>query len=285
MIFASPFWLLALPALAGAAWLLRRGGGLATTLPGQWDRLIDPALRGPLARRLGAAGGARRRPALAAAALTTLALAHPVIGAGDVPAHPDLVGRVLVIETAPGIDPGPQRRLAERLLGPGAPPTALVAAAGEGYDVVPLTEDRAHLGRYLAVLSDAVMPEHGRRPAAGLAHAEATLARAGAVVAQTVFLPAAAPPGGAVAGSAGRSLRVVLAHDDALRRAWRETAAAWGARLAGPEDLDAVRGDLEAALTEEAATRLPGGATDLRPWLAAAAAACWLALFRRRAEA
>ncbi|MFO7854987.1 MAG: hypothetical protein R6V44_07170 [Paracoccaceae bacterium] len=284
MILASPFWLLALPALAAGAWLLRRGGGLATTLPGQWDRLIDPALRGPLARRLGAAGGARWRPALAAAALTALALAHPVIDAGGAPAHPDLVGRVLVIETAKGVDPGPQRRLAERLLAPGAPPTALVAAAGEGYDVVPLTEDRAHLGRYLAVLSDAVMPEHGRRPAAGLAHAEATLARAGTVVGQTVFLPAAPPPPEA-APPAARSLRVVLAHDDALHRAWRETAGAWGARLAGPDDLGAVRGDLEAALAEEAATGLPGGATDLRPWLAGAAAACWLALFRRRAEA
>lgn len=285
MSILAPFALLLLGAALAAILLFRRSGRLGSAgLPGDWARLIDAPLRRRLAT--GPMGRDRSRIwlAVAAAVFLILALAHPVQEREGAPDYANLAGRVLVIEMAPGVDPAPQRRIAERLIDASPDiPTAIVAVAGEGFDVAPLTTDRAHLLRYLKVLGPHLMPESGRRPAAGLIHAEALLARAGVIAGQVAFIPATAPTGPRPP-KRGPALRAVIA-TEALYNAWGHEAGAWGAALSEEGDIAPVLAALEGAYREARIAAAPDAALDLRPWLTGVAALFWLGLFRRRSAA
>ncbi|MEX2518970.1 MAG: hypothetical protein WD969_06525 [Paracoccaceae bacterium] len=285
MSIVAPLALLLLIPVAAAILLFRNSGPLGSSgLPGDWERLIDAPLRRRLA--LGLAGRDRTRIwlALAAAAFLILALARPVLERDGAPDYANLAGRVLVIEMAPGVDPAPQRRIAERLIDAWPDmPTAIVAVAGAGFDVAPLTTDRAHLLRYLKALAPHLMPERGRRPGAGVVHAEALLARAGVIAGQIVLLPALAPAGPRPGGGGG-ALRAVIV-PDALRDDWGNEAAAWGAALVEEGDVTPVLTALKDACRDARLSAAPGSALDLRSWLTGAAALCWLGLFRRRSAA
>lgn len=274
--------LLLLPMGVGAVLLWRGGASLVGGLPGDWDRLVDPALRAYLA--LGVAGRERSQILLAgsAAVAIVLALARPIVPFSTEPDYGNFVGRVLVMDMVAGVDPAPQRVLAERLIA-GSPeiPTALVATTREAYDVVPLTTDPRHLHRYLAAIDPSLMPVSGRNPSAGVIQGESLLIRAGAVVGQVVFLPADAPEASQTAPPDAGGLRAILVSGE-TKGLWSDVADRWAARLAGADELDRIVDDLDAALRDAQLARAPEGKLDLRPWLTALAAALWLGLFRRR---
>lgn len=286
MSFAHPLFLLALaPLLFVAAPLFWRAAGPAPP-PGDWRRLMDPALIRLCGPKTPRGRGARLVCGLAAAALI-LALARPVLNEGATPPPQGLAGRVLAIELLPETEMARQRLAAKPFLDD-APltPTALVAVSGNAYEITPTTTDRAYLERYLSVLAAELSPTAGRSdPSLGLRRAEALLERAGYAVGQTVYLAAAPPAEGAAPGAPrdGR-LRAVLT-DPAHEEAWRDRAKDWGARLGAAEDPAAALGDLRRLASVRKADLAGAGAVDLRPWLIALAAALWLALFRRRRAA
>ena len=81
--------------------------------------------------------------------------------------------------------------------------------AGDAFDIVPLTRDRRQLSRYLAVLEPGHMPEAGRALHLGLAHAEATLARAGIAASQIVLVTGGPPPEDLATVAPSEALRAV----------------------------------------------------------------------------
>lgn len=160
-----------------------------------WAKVIDAALLPALladrtalphapASRLYRAGSG-----FVLSGLLLLALAGPQIHR---PGHdaatrlrPDLA-RVLLVDLSPAFDALPEaerqalrsklRRFVHQLP---AGETALVAAAGEAWLLVPPTEDVAALEVFLAELSAAAVPVPGEQPQRGLALAQQTLAATG----------------------------------------------------------------------------------------------------------
>ncbi len=281
MTLAQPFALLLLLPAAGLAVWLRFGRGAAgPDLPGHWNRIVDPKMRSFMAGRVVAL---RRRPVgfwCTLWALLVLALARPVLDFPGPPAAGNLVGRVIALDLGTHGEVERQRLLAYRLLD-AAPdvPTAVVAATGEAFGVVPFTTDRAHLDRYLQVIGPGVMPVSGRAPGMAVTHAESLLARAGMVVGQSVLITGGTVPA-ARGAAAGDWLRAVVVHDrnDA---AWKPYAAGLGARLADAGTLDGIVDDLDRRVADTLRDR--DDATDLAaaPWLIAAGAGLWLFFFRR----
>lgn len=283
MSFAHPLFLLALaPLLLVAAPLFWRAAGHAPP-PGDWRRLMDPALIRICGPKTPRGRGARMICGLAALALI-VALARPVFDKSPTPPPQGLAGRVLAIELLPEAEMARQRLAAKAFLDD-APltPTAIVAVSGNAYEITPTTTDRAYLERYLSVLAAELSPTAGRSdPALGLRRAEALLERAGYAVGQTVYL-AASPPaeGGAPEAPKEGRLRAILT-DPAYQDAWRDRADAWGARLGAAGDPASALGDLHRLATLREADLAGSQALDLRSWLVALAAAFWLILFRRR---
>ena len=284
MTFGAPLLLLLLLPLAAVFWLTRRRGGLLLShLPGHWDRIVEPGLRAFLARRLPERGGGQLNLCLAIAALLVLALARPGLETDEAADYGNLSGRVIVLDLGAGIDVRDQRLFAQGLLeaSPGVP-AAVVAVAGDAFDIVPLTTDRAQVSRYLQVLHPSLMPTPGRALQLGAAHGEAVLERAGVVAGQVVLVTGGAPPRTPRGAKGAGRPRVLVALESGTAD-WSAIADALGAELAAPSDLAAIAEELEEVVGEKLRTAGPAAHRDLTPWVVALALLLWLTLFRRKA--
>ena len=281
MSFAHPFaFLLLLPACGLVAWLMLWRGQAAMGLPGHWHRVIDTAMQSFMARRV---VSQTRLPVmlwLVIWILLVLALARPILDAGDPTPSGNLAGRVIALDLGAGVDTERQRLIAYRILD-AAPmtPTAVVVATGEAFDIVPFTIDRTHLDRYLQVLRPAVMPVSGRAPGMAITHAEALLARAGMVVGQLVLVTGGSVPA-ADATAAGDWLRAVVVNDSP-DAAWQAYADGIEARLADETTIGDVIDDLDAKVADAVRDSDDASEFAVAPWLVAAAALLWLLFFRR----
>lgn len=286
MTFAAPSTLLLVVPLALAGlfvWL--RGDLLVSALPGQWNRIVAPGLRRFLAQRMPERRRGQLGLCLTIAALLVVALARPGIEAGGAPTYGNLSGRVLVLDLGADGDVRDQRLFARRLFEQSLGiPTAIVAVAGDAYDVVPLTTDRRQAFRYLSALEPSVMPEAGRALHRGLAHGEAVLKKAGIVAGQVVLVTnGRPPPQGDQAPPSGLLRAVAVMGPRTL--AWADYAEGQDARLVGPTELASVVRDLDDAVSYQRRTRAATTQIDLTPWLIGLALCLWLGLFRRRVPA
>ncbi len=280
MTFVQPLaLLLLLPAAGLAAWLWFRRGRAGTGLPGHWNRIVDTAMQSFMVGRVVAR---RRLPVGFWCVLWTLlvlALSRPVLDLPQPAATGNLAGRVIAMDLGVPGDTARQRMIAYRILD-AAPeiPTALVAATGEAFDVVPFTTDRTHLDRYLAVIKPGVMPVSGRAPGLAITHAETLLDRAGMIVGQTVLLTGGAVPL-AQGSRAGNWLRAVVA--DRTGSDWERYAGQTEARLVDDHTLGVMLDDLDHRIADTLRDRDDALGLAAAPWLIAAAAGLWLLFFRR----
>lgn len=191
LVLLRPFWLLALPVLAGLAfWLMRRPARL-----GAWAGAVDPGLMAAMAR-IGRVPDARAGQSallpLLAAGCVALALSGPSIPRRDAPAFRNLDGVVLVMDLSRSITEDGQletlitaaRVVLARL---GSRPAGLVVYAGDAFLAAPLTTDTRQLGLTVALLEADMVTDAGSRPARGLAEAERLLTAAEIVAGDVVL--------------------------------------------------------------------------------------------------
>jgi hypothetical protein len=273
------FFLL-LPALGVLAWLRFWRGEAAMALPGQWRQAVGKAMQAFMAKRV---VSQNRLPVwlwLSIWTLLILALARPILDLGKPVPYGNLAGRVIALDLGAGVAIDRQYRLVNRLLDL-APemPTSLVIATAEAFDIVPFTTDRAHLDRYLRVISPDIMPVSGRALGIAIAHGEAMLERADIAVGQLVLLTGGGVPP-AEATRAGGWLRAVVV-DPADMSLWTGYADKIGASLAADDAIDAVVHDLENRVADAIRDSDRASSLAVAPWLTAMAALLWLLFFRR----
>jgi Ca-activated chloride channel family protein len=157
-----PWWLLALPVLAGMAWAWRRRRGA-----GAWESVVDPPLRAYL---LEPVPGRRRWLAWwpwLAATLAIFALAGPSWQVSPQPLWETRAPLVIAFDLSPSMladDLPPSRlararaRLAALLRERRGGEVGLVVYAGDAYTVAPLTEDAANVAVFLDALEPGIMP-------------------------------------------------------------------------------------------------------------------------------
>lgn len=280
MTFATPLFLLALIPLAIVAFLLwRQAPMLVPALPGGWARLIQPELRGFMARDLARPGLGQVWLCLAVAAIMIVGAARPLIPLGQSTDYANLIGRVIVLDAdRPGIE---ERRIIVDQLLLAAPdaPTALALVAGDAYLVTPFTTDIAQIDRYLRVAEPDAMPAPGLAVHSALALAERVIADARIVAAQIVLVAGADAPAQMAKIPETDTLRAfVIAGDPA---AWQSGSAQYGADLHAADDLEPVTAALGAAI-EDLRADLPGAVIDISPWVFGLAMVLSLGLFRQR---
>ena len=281
--------LLAVPILAFLAWpkaLRVPWPALAPAgLPGDWRRVVEPPLRAAL--RGPDLESDRRRGGILVPVLwllLVLALAGPGIETGERRDFANLAGRVIVLDLGGAADIADQRLVARRLLdrSPGVP-TAIVAATGDAFDVIPLTTDRQAIERYLQVIDAGLMPVGGRALPLAFAHAEEVLTRASIIAGQVVLVTGGAAPAVQDRGTSAWSHAIVIAGPGL--ESWRPFAESVDARLVDAEGLTAVETDLARDLARAAREAGERIRVDLSAWIMALAALLWLGLFRRRLDA
>ncbi|UMA64701.1 VWA domain-containing protein [Roseivivax marinus] len=187
-----PLWLLALPLVVLAAWLLsRRGAAL-----GDWGRAVDPGLLEAM-RALGRVEGAGRRGAglvpLAVAALVVLALTGPALERRDRAAWRNLDGVIYVLDASPSVAQSPRwpqlqtmGRFAISAMG--SRPGGMVVYAGDAYVATDMTADLRELGQTLSVIDAETVPDPGSRPERGLSLARRMLEEARVLSADVVLM-------------------------------------------------------------------------------------------------
>ncbi len=285
MSFGAPYTLLLiLPALGALVWLKTRFRPGAARLPGDWSRIVEPALQPFMARR--AATGSRAPVVLMLFVWTllVLALAQPSIDTGKTSDYANLAGRVIVLDLGSGADVHNQRLAVIRLI-ESAPkvPTAIVVATSESFEAVPMTTDRAHLERYLQVIDADVMPVAGRSLDLAAAHGEGLLARASIIAGQVVVISGGSAPRGTTA-MPPRWPRALVVASGKLSD-WRAYGDRTRARLTDVDGLAPISNDLQRDIARASRQGDRQARRDLAPWLAGMALALWLALFRRRRTA
>lgn len=176
--FLRPWWWLALVPLLACWWQLRR----QTEAPGQWGRIIDPALASFLLdRTAGKTGNLRpwglNMGALVMGIIAIAALAGPTWSKKAVPVHRQEQALVILFDLSPSMlasDVLPDRLTRARLkaidlLNAHKEGTvALIAYAGDAHVVTPLTDDAATVISQLPVLHPNIMPSAGSNPEAAL---------------------------------------------------------------------------------------------------------------------
>ncbi|MEM7434789.1 MAG: VWA domain-containing protein [Myxococcota bacterium] len=180
--FLRPLWLLGIIPFVGL-WLALRA---VDRLPPSWRGVIDPALLEHLVTRGGSGGGPRPLGWLVPlGALGCLAMAGPTWQLADQPEGPDRSALVIAIELSDsmgGRDVGPTRarratyKLTDLLELRGTGQTGLIAYAGTGHVVMPLTDDDRVIRPYLDSLSPELMPVPGDALAAAVPAIEGLLA-------------------------------------------------------------------------------------------------------------
>lgn len=289
MSLAAPWaLLLLLPALGALIWLNIRSRAGPMRLPGNWTRLIEPALQPCMARYTVAESQPPMVLMLSIWTLLVLALAQPSIDTGEASDYANLAGRAIVLDLGAGADIHNQRLAVIRLI-EDAPdvPTAIVAATSESFEAVPMTTDRVHLERYLQVIEADVMPIGGRFLELATAHGEALLTRAEIVAGQVVVVTGGDPPGRQTIRETARPPqwpRALVIANGALT-AWRAYANQTQARLTDIDGLAPLSRDLSQDIARAHRQGDPATRRDLAPWLTGAALILWLGLFRRRRTA
>jgi Ca-activated chloride channel homolog len=167
-----PWWLLALPAIALAAFLLsRRAIGLAA-----WEQAVDPLLMSAL-RQMGQVipGGPQRQwPIAALAGAIALALSGPATKTAELSAFRNLDGLVLAVDLSRSVTGSgnlPTALSAARLAAEaaGSLPVALVVYGEDAYEASGFTIDKRALGTTIAVLDAETVPGAGSNPKRALA--------------------------------------------------------------------------------------------------------------------
>lgn len=283
MSFGVPGALLLLLPVAAAGVLFRRSDGfIGVLLPGQWRRVVEPRLRRFMAGSISGRRWGQLALCLVTLAILTLALARPHLDSVNQPDFGNLSGRVLVLDASGSAALGQQRLFAQSLIETSSDtPTALVAVAGDAFDVVPLTTDQRYLQRYLQVIGPGLMPAPGRAIELGLAHAGSILSDAGVVAGQVVLVTGGEPIAAGTTALPDKVVRTVVVPNSELA-AWREYATGSGARLAGTDEIDRVIAWLDEATDRHGWDRLRAARLDLTPSLIGVAMVLWLGLFRRR---
>ena len=270
-----------LPALGALGWLNIRFRSGSARLPGDWHRIIEPALQPFMARSTVTESHPPILLLLSIWTLLVLALAQPSLNTDETPDYANLAGRVIVLDLGAGTNMHHQRLAVIRLI-EDAPdiPTAIVVATAESFEAVPMTIDRAHLERYLQVIQADVMPIGGRALELAASHGEALLTRASIIAGQVVVISGGAPPEGTTVMTPKWPRALVIASGSLLDwRAYAEKTNAW---LTDVDDLALLSRDLKRDI--DRALRQSGALTrrDLAPWLTGVALTLWLVLFRKR---
>ncbi|WP_371743910.1 VWA domain-containing protein [Mangrovicoccus sp. HB161399] len=211
-----PLFLLALPLLAAAAWWWHRHRAAA----GAWQRAATPALLQAMAA-LGWVPARSGRPhfrlAMAAAALTALALTGPAAERRDAQSFRNLDGVILVIDASPSVAGDPrwpqmQTMAQVAVASLGTRPAGAVVYAGDAYLAGGMTMDHAELGQTLTLIDAETVPDPGSRPERGLRMALQVMEQGALLSGDVLLLSDGAGLGSealAVAGElAARNLRV-----------------------------------------------------------------------------
>ena len=278
---AAPWMLLLLlPALGVLIGLKIRFRPGPARLPGDWHRIIEPALQPFMARYV----LTESQPPILLLSIWTLlvlALAQPSLNTGAASDYANLAGRVIVLDLDVGADIHNQRLAVIRLI-EDAPdiPTAIVVATSESFEAVPMTTDRVHLERYLQVIKSDVVPIGGRSLELAASHGEALLTRASIVAGQVVVISGGAPPERATIMAPKWPRALVIASGSLLD--WRAYAHKTNARLTDVDGLALLSRDLKRNIARAHQQSDSSTRWDLAPWLTGAALILWLALFRKR---
>jgi Ca-activated chloride channel family protein len=213
--FLRPWWCLALLPLPLVLWALARGGSGRAML----SRIADAALLPYLVHD----GGARRRLALALAALAWLlavaALSGPAWRKLPAPLYVNGAARVVALSLSNDMlaqDLKPDRitrakfAVRDLLDEAGDARTALVAYAGAAFTVAPLTDDKRTVLNLLHALRPDVMPVPGNDAAAGIRQASRLLQQAHVEGGEIVLVTDGADAAAVDAASAarGKGIRV-----------------------------------------------------------------------------
>ncbi len=254
-----PWWLLALPVLAGLGWWLwstRRGLG-------GWQKAADPAMLQAMAV-LGRLEAQPRRAGLWAAmavpVIAVLALAGPALERRDTPSFRNLDGVLFVVDASARVtaDPRwPQMQALGRfgLAGLGTRPGGIIVYAGDAYLATGMTLDHLQLGQTFSLIDAGLVPDPGTRPERALALALDRLEEARIIAGDVVLFTDGAGLGPATLElaarlkAAGARLSVVGMGAAPQLRTHAETG---GGRLFGINDAEA----LAAWLDDDAAQRL-----------------------------
>lgn len=288
MILLYPVALmLLLPLLAVTWWFMHPQSVAGTRLPGSWHKVVTPALRDYLGHRLRDTQDRSAMVVATCALLAILTLAHPVMTKQATPPQ-NFKARVVVLDMSPGAAVEQQRFVVDSLLqetsssamqGPTA--TGLVLVSGGAYSIVPVTEDMAHIQRYLNVATPELMPQGGRALHEGIAVAETMLEDSGVVVGQVVLI------------TSGRAVEKFIAIPDRGRLRdlvvtegtegnWLKFSEWYGATVYSGTQSGLLDKRLESAASEKLFRGVQSASTDVRPVLIGLAAMLWLWLFRRR---
>lgn len=288
MILLRPWWLIALPLVALAAWLLMRRGPDA----GGWQRVLSPTMLAGL-QALGQVRAAspwlRLLPVAGAAALV-VALAGPAVPRDDAPVFAQNDAVVIAIDMSASVTrkglPAAKAAAAQVMAGLPGRPVGLILYAAEAYAASAPTADPRVLESLIAVLDDKTMPDRGSSPAAALGMAGQMLA--GLSRADLVLIS----DGGGVDGAAQAEARRLAEAGVRTRAIWVEgDPAADSAALSqiAPDGVAPARdaGRVVAALGRSGVDRDPAMLAlqyrDLGPFIAALALIPLLWQFRRQA--
>lgn len=280
MSFAMPLALLLLLPLGGLLALARSGAyGRNTRLPGRWQSVVAPYLRGYLAQRSDLARAGTPILCIATAALVIIALARPGLDGDRTDDYATLAGRVIVLDV--GSDLARHRHFIDDLqrADPGVA-TAVIASSGDAYRIVPFTTAAAQINRYVRVLNAQMMPMPGHNPHLALAQAERILADAGFLVRQIVLVTARQAPDQIVGIPAAQSQRFLVSLAGAEN--WQSWASAQSAVVLRKEAVVRLTRSLKYETASVARSELPSARSEWTTLLLVLAAVLWLPLFRRR---
>lgn len=169
-----PEWLLALPLVAALALIMAR----RQLAPGNWQRVVDPALAPyVLSRSPGAGADYRWLLLFLCGVLATLALAGPSWNRVEQPVFRSKQALVIALDLSSSMDAEdvtPSRLARARLKvldileqRPGGK-TALVVYSGNAFTVTPLTTDTDTIAALVNSLSTDIMPSLGSNPVAAI---------------------------------------------------------------------------------------------------------------------
>lgn len=186
-----PFWLLALPLVVSAGWLLwSRRGGL-----GDWERVTNPALLQAMAALGRIERAPNRGPLLAGLSIIGLlafALSGPAIERRDTLSYRNLDGVLFLVDASASVheDPRwPQLLTMGRfgLAALGTRPGGLIVFGGDAYVATEMTHDHLQLGQTFSLIEPDTVPDKGSRPGRALDLA-ADLLRTAQVIAGDVVV-------------------------------------------------------------------------------------------------
>lgn len=181
-----PEWLLAVPLVAAFAWYSAR----QRLRPGNWQRVIDPALQPYILSHAPRAGMDYRWPLVfLGGLLAALALAGPAWERIEQPVYRSEQAMVVALDLSRSMDAAdvtPSRLeraklkvldlLGERQSGQ----TALVVYSGNAFTVTPLTTDTDTIAALVGSLGTDIMPSQGSNPVAAIEKARQLLEQASA---------------------------------------------------------------------------------------------------------